>query len=81
MSLYVVKPTKDNIDDLLSRIQFTEAESNDDYGNLSIRVQIEDEEGSLHPLIVEAPWMRAFVGVSSFEVTSRKNETYFKQTY
>ena len=81
MSLYVVKLTEDNVDDVLSRIQFAPAESSSNsYGNLSIKVQIADNDGFVHPLVMETPWMRAFVGVSSFEVTSRNKTTYNKNT-
>tara|TARA_Y100000389_G_scaffold205027_1_gene262144 strand:- start:10085 stop:10855 length:771 start_codon:yes stop_codon:yes gene_type:complete len=80
MSLYVVKLTDTDVaEDALSRIRLSTDEStSDDFGNLAIKVQIEDEEGNLHPLIVEAPWMKAQFGVSSFEVSGKNGNSYFK---
>jgi hypothetical protein len=76
--MYFVKLTEDNVEDVISRINFSAPEVNSDYGNVSIKVSITDEEGNPRNLAVETPWMRAFVGVSTFEAQSRKGDTYKK---
>ena len=77
-NLYVVRLTEENVEDVISRIEFSEPEVNSEYGNVSINVTIEDEEGEKRKLVVETPWMRAFVGVSTFDAQSRKGGTYKK---
>lgn len=77
-NLYAVKLTEENVDDVISRIEFSEPEVNSEYGNVSINVSIKDEQGEKHKLVVETPWMRAFVGVSTFDAQSRKGGNYKK---
>ena len=76
--MYFVKLTEENVDDVVSRIKFSDPEVNSDYGNVNIKVTITDEEGNDRNLAVETPWLRAFVGVSIFEAQSRKGDTYKK---
>jgi hypothetical protein len=70
--------TKDNVNDVLKRIVFEDPESNNDYGNVSIRIMINNENGTKQNLYLETPWMKAPFGVSSFEVASKKGDKYFK---
>jgi hypothetical protein len=77
-SLYVVRLTNSNVDDIISRISFSEPEVNSQSSNSTIRVYITDEQGEQKNLVVETPWMKCPFGVSVFEAQSRKGSPYKK---
>jgi hypothetical protein len=92
MTIYITRITSENIDDVLDSIQFAEPTTDEKYGNVSVRVSVTDENGDKQPLVLESPWMKAFVGVSKYEaqgsntrpkyklpVSFHKQETYERQ--
>merc|ERR1711871_959621 len=92
MPVYVTKLNADNVDETLDNVVFDKPTVDEKYGNISVRVSIKDANGDKHPLNLETPWMRAFVGVSRYDpqganarpkfklpVTFHKEETYERQ--
>jgi hypothetical protein len=74
MSIYITKLEEGKVADVVARLRFSE--SDESKSNKSIRVHISDEAGDLHPLVVKTPWLRAFVGVSSYDGTARSGKKY-----
>jgi hypothetical protein len=71
---YKLKLTRDNVDEIIDKIEFSDPQVDAKYSNVSIRMSIADDKGQKHPLRLETPWMKAVFGVSSFEAVGSKTK-------
>merc|ERR1711988_1034265 len=70
--VYITRLTADNVDDVISRINFSEPTIDPTYGNVSIRLYVLDPNGEKQNLVLETPWMKAPFGVSKYEANGSK---------
>ena len=61
--LHIVKPSTASS----KNVVFKDPKVNPKYGNVSVSLCVKDKQGSEHPFMFELPYMRAFIGCSTFQ--------------
>ena len=77
MVLHTTSLTESNLEETLDNIVFDNPTVDEKYGNVSVRLSV-THDGEKKPLLLETPWMKAFVGINRFEPQGANKRPKFK---